>query len=201
MHLKVESGDIEDKILWEKFKEGDENAFSKIFHTYYSILYNYGMKLSNNEDLTKDCIQELYITLWKNRENLGNADSIRFYLLKSIRRKMIRAMQFKKKKFEYKLNDNYEFEIVFSIESVIIREEYQKDQQEYFFQLLNSLSKRQKEAIYLKFYQNLSYEEISQVMDVNYQSVRNYIHQAITTLRSKINIPAKLLMLMLALIH
>jgi RNA polymerase sigma factor (sigma-70 family) len=199
MPLSVESRHIEDQILWERFKKGDEIAFSKIFHTYYSFLYNYGMKLSSDEDLTKDCIQELYITLWKNRENLGNANSIKFYLLKSIRRKMIRAMQFRKKKFEYKLSDNYEFEVVFSIESVMIRDEFQKDQQEYFFKLLNSLSKRQKEAIYLKFYQNLSYEEISQIMDVNYQSVRNYIHQAITTLRTKIDIPAKLLMLLLAL--
>jgi RNA polymerase sigma factor (sigma-70 family) len=180
MPLSVESRHIEDQLLWERFKKGDETAFSKIFHSNYSVLYNYGMKLSGDEDLTKDCIQELYITLWKNRDNLGNAVSIRFYLLKSIRRKMIRM-------------------IVFSIESLIIRDEFQKSQQEYFFKLLNSLSKRQKEAIYLKFYQNLSYDEISQVMDVNYQSVRNYIHQAISTLRSKIDIPARLLVLFLAL--
>jgi RNA polymerase sigma factor (sigma-70 family) len=199
MPLSVESRHIEDQLLWERFKKGDETAFSKIFHSNYSVLYNYGMKLSGDEDLTKDCIQELYITLWKNRDNLGNAVSIRFYLLKSIRRKMIRMMQFRKKKFEYRLSDNYEFEIVFSIESLIIRDEFQKSQQEYFFKLLNSLSKRQKEAIYLKFYQNLSYDEISQVMDVNYQSVRNYIHQAISTLRSKIDIPARLLVLFLAL--
>ena len=191
MVLNVEKALIEESILWNNFKSGDHSAFSKIFHHYYTFLYNYGLKLTADEDVTKDCIQELFISLWNNRENLGDAHSIKFYLLKSLRRKVIRVLKFKKKNFEYKINENYEFEVVFSIENVIINNQAQKEQQEYFFNLLNELPKRQKEAIYLRYYQNLSYEEISEIMDVNYQSVRNFVHKAISTLRNKMGVSIK----------
>jgi RNA polymerase sigma factor (sigma-70 family) len=199
MVLNIEKTLVEESLLWKNFKSGDHHAFSTIFHHYYTFLYNYGYKLTTDEDVTKDCIQELFIALWNNRENLGEAHSIRFYLLKSLRRKIIRRLKFRKKNFEYKINENYEFEVVFSIESVIINNQAQKEQQEYFFNLLNELPKRQKEAIYLKYYQNMSYEEIGEIMDVNYQSVRNFVHKAISALRSNMGVSIKELIILFSI--
>lgn len=198
MNLDKEKDLIEDFNLWNNFKEGDEKSFSRIFRLYYSFLYNYGIKLTNDPDLTKDCIQELFISLWKNKSNLGSAPSIKFYLLKSLRRKIARRKS-EKNRFSYPLSEDYEFEIVFSIENVIISRQLENEQQEYFLNLLNRLSKRQKEAVYLKFYQNLTYDEIGEIMNVNYQSIRNYIHQAITTLRKEAKVPEKLLYLLICL--
>jgi RNA polymerase sigma-70 factor (ECF subfamily) len=50
-------------------------------------------------------------------------------------------------------------------------------------QAIDQLSNRQKEIIYLKFYQNLSYEEVSEIMNINYQVARNLLHQAIKAMR------------------
>lgn len=190
---------IENSTLWEDFKQGDEKAFSEIFRKNYSILYNYGIKLCTDSDLTKDCIQELFITLWKNKKNLGPTTSIKFYLLKSLRRKIIR-LKSELEVFNMNLED-YDFEIEFSIENVIIANQIREEQQEYFLKILNKLSKRQKEVIYLKFYQNLSYEEIGETMDLSYQSVRNYVHQAISSLRKQIKAPTNILYLLLYLSH
>jgi RNA polymerase sigma factor (sigma-70 family) len=190
---------VDDFSVWENFKSGNEEALSLIFRQHYSFLYHYGMKLTYNSDVTKDCIQDLFFAIWKNRENLKTTSSIKFYLLKSLRRKIARTLKSQKKHSEHSLADDYEFEFEFSVENLLIKEESLKDQQEYLIQLLNALPKRQKEAIYLKFYQGLSYQEIGEVMNLNYQTLRNHMHLALATLRSKIKISAGALYFLLSM--
>jgi RNA polymerase sigma factor (sigma-70 family) len=188
---------FDDFSVWESFKGGNEEALTIIFRQHYSFLYHYGMKLTYNSDVTKDCIQDLFFTIWKNRENLKTTSSIKFYLLKSLRRKITREIKNQKKNLDHSLSEDYEFEFEFSAENLLIKEESLKDQQDYLIQLLNGLPKRQKEAIYLKFYQGLSYQEIGEVMNLNYQTLRNHMHIALNTLRSKIKLPAGALYVLL----
>jgi RNA polymerase sigma-70 factor (ECF subfamily) len=75
--------------------------------------------------------------------------------------------------------------VVFSYEKNLIGEESFIEQQNALFKELNTLSPRQKEIVYLKFYNELSYQEIAEVTSLNYQSVRNYMHQALMALRKK----------------
>lgn len=176
----------DDATVWLAFRKGDAPAFSFLFHTYYTILYQYGIKISPDPDLVKDTIQDLFIHLWESRHRLGETASIKFYLLKSLRRKLLRAMQKQKKLVAgNRLPDDYEFEVVFSAENAIITEEASQRQLQQLLQALNSLLPRQKEAIYLRLFNNFSYDEISEIMEVNVQTVRNYVHQALTELRKK----------------
>ncbi len=170
--------------LWLSFKNSDEIAFSSIFYTYYNDLYKYGLKIINDEDLVKDAIQELLITLWNSREKLADVTYIRYYLLKSLRRSLLRTLEKQKKGFlEMRLFTSHEPDITFSSEEAIILDESTKEKGSYLTNLLNSLPKRQKEAIYLKFYCELEFEEVAQIMGLNYQSVVNHIHRAFKELR------------------
>jgi RNA polymerase sigma factor (sigma-70 family) len=175
-----------DSELWNDFKGGCEQTFSFIFHKYYSFLYNYGTKLTSDKDLIKDSIQELFIILWESRSRLGNTVSIKFYLLKSFRRHVIRTLTANTKYIDKNhLLENYHFQLVPSHEKDLIQDQATYEQQLHLQEALNKLSPRQKEVLYLKFYENLSYQEISEITLLNYQSVRNYIHQALQVLRKK----------------
>jgi RNA polymerase sigma factor (sigma-70 family) len=175
-----------DQELWKDFKGGCEQTFSYIFHKHYSFLYNYGSKLTTDKDLIKDSIQELFIILWESRTRLGDTMSIKFYLLKSFRRHVIRTLTANNKHIDKNhLLENYEFEKVASYEKDLIENQTCIEQQEHLQHALNRLSPRQKEVVYLKFYENMSYYEITELTSLNYQSVRNYIHQAIQALRRK----------------
>jgi RNA polymerase sigma factor (sigma-70 family) len=175
-----------DQELWKDFKGGCEQTFSYIFHKHYSFLYNYGSKLTTDKDLIKDSIQELFIILWESRTRLGDTMSIKFYLLKSFRRHVIRTLTANNKHIDKNhLLENYEFEKVASYEKDLIENQTCIEQQEHLQHALNRLSPRQKEVVYLKFYENMSYHEITELTSLNYQSVRNYIHQAIQALRRK----------------
>lgn len=178
-----------DQELWADFKGGCEQTFSYIFHKHYSFLYNYGAKLTTDKDLIKDSIQELFIILWESRSRLGNTVSIKFYLLKSFRRHVIRTLAANNKYIDKNhLLESYDFEKVSSCERELIESQSSLQQQEHLQQALSRLSPRQKEVVYLKFYENMSYHEITEITSLNYQSVRNYIHQAIQALRRKRNI-------------
>lgn len=173
-----------DAEIWKAFKNSSELAFSLIFSKNYPALYSYGYKIGKDEELVKDTIQELMVGLWSSRERLAEVSSIKHYLLKSLRRDLIRTLaQRKKHALRLGLVARLEPDIAFSAEETIILEESSRDADTYLTMLLNSLPKRQKEAIYLKYYSDLEFEEVADIMGLNYQSVINHIHRAFKVLR------------------
>jgi RNA polymerase sigma factor (sigma-70 family) len=177
---------ISDADLWQKFKSGEEAAFGLIFRTHYKALFNYGLKFNNNRELVEDCVQELFLELWKNKDSISQTDSIKPYLLKSIRRKIIKQTNTDtnlKKLFHHVVPKEYEFEVIFSPEHQLIHAQMSEEKVKKLQTMLDSLPLRQKEVLYLLFYQDMSYEEISQIMSMNYQSARNLVHRAIKLLR------------------
>lgn len=90
MHL---SSSLPDPALWQAFKQGDRVAFERIYEQHIQPLINYGYKITTDRNLIQDCIQDLFVELWESRERLTNTDSVRFYLLKALRNKLIRHLQ------------------------------------------------------------------------------------------------------------
>ncbi|GAB2774411.1 sigma-70 family RNA polymerase sigma factor [Rhabdobacter roseus] len=189
---------MDESYLWNLFREGDGSAFDTLIARHYRVLYHYGSKFSDDEDFVKDCIQDLCVDLWRNRSTLSATEHVKPYLLKALRRKIISTRQ----KPMYRLTerlpfDAYELEIENSALDKGIDEETTQAQLQRLNQLIESLSPRQREVVYLRYFQNLDFEEISTIMNVNTQSVRNLLYQAIKTLRQHLLLP--LLPLLLSL--
>jgi RNA polymerase sigma factor (sigma-70 family) len=179
---------ISDTNLWEDFKRGDESAFASIFCSHYKAMLNYGLKFHKDAELVEDSIQELFLELWKNRSSLGTTNHIKPYLLTSVRRKIIKILEKGnkiKKLFSKDISQEYDFEVVFSYESTLIQSQTDEEQVKKIQAILSELPPRQKEILYLLFYQDMSYEEISQIMELSYQSARNLVHRAVKLLREK----------------
>lgn len=175
---------MSDKQIWGKFKSGDREAFSQIFHEHIKVLYTYGNKFTRDTQLVEDSVQDLFFEIWQKRENLGETDSIRRYLLGSLRRKIIRQDQRAKKYISDQVEmDTYDFQVEFTFETLLIEKEISEENQQKISLALNKLSKRQKEAIYLKFYAEMDYQQIAKIMQLNYQSVRNLVHTSLKKLR------------------
>lgn len=175
----------EDVLLWEKLQDGDKDAVSELFEKYYRPLLNYGLKLNPNQDLIKDSIQELFYSIWEQRHNLSEVEYIRSYLYVSLRRTVFRQAEIKKTRYERdKAYSEEFFQDVVNYEALMRKNEFKKKQKEQLKEALKLLSNKQKEAVFLKFYSGLNNTEIAQVMDVNRQSVYNYIYRAIQSLQS-----------------
>ena len=174
----------EDTQLWLSFKQGKEGAFSMIFKKYYNDLYFYGLKLTNDEALVKDTIQDFFALLWLRREQLGEVENVKAYLIISFRRELVRGSNAIRKLIEKKqlFKDTLsEFEL--SKEDLIVQNDFQNENILQLKKALNKLKATQREIIYLRFYSGFDDKEISQILNIKYQSVRNKIHRALNALR------------------
>jgi len=173
---------MSDKILWRQLKEGNHGALETIYRSHFTHLINYGRKFSKDRATVEDAVQELFIELWSKRGSLGETDSIKPYLLVSLRRKIIKSV----KQIQKTTNDNeptdFHFNAVLAIDEDIISKELSAEKKQKLAEAMQKLSHRQREVLYLKYQNNMDYEGISEAMDINYQSVRNLVSKAISTL-------------------
>jgi RNA polymerase sigma factor (sigma-70 family) len=174
-------GKNSDSEIWQRFRKGDEMAFSYIFDTYHLQLFEYGQRFSSDEDLVRDSIQDLFFELARKRNKLSPTNNILFYLLKSLRLKIFNNIQ-KNKNENSKISENMEigFHLYYSTE---VESEEKELNMKRVAEAINQLPPRQKETIFLKFYKNLSNSEVAEIMQLNYQSVSNNIQKAIQRLK------------------
>ncbi|OZI09356.1 hypothetical protein BWI93_04135 [Siphonobacter sp. BAB-5385] len=171
--------DLLEQELWSQFRAGDAHAFSELMKRYSRILFRYGSRLSLDEDLIKDCIQDVFFDLWEHRSTISQPAVIKPYLYKALRLRIFRE-QAKWTRWENVEPETY-FE--FSVENHWVEQQHATETREQFEKLLNTLPKRQKEILYLKFSEELPHEDIAAIMNMNRQSVYNLLHEAIARLR------------------
>ena len=184
----------QDIELWEAFRKGDKEAFAVLFSRNYETLFRYGSKLTADSELLEDCIQELFIELWQAR-SAAPVLSVKAYLLKSLKYKLLKVFRQKGKFRPLTVGNEIAFE--WSHEQFLIARQEDEEKKRRVLRALSQLSNRQKEIVYLKYYQNLSYEEVSEIMNINYQVARNLLYQAIKSLKTLLAGTMELFLLLL----
>jgi RNA polymerase sigma factor (sigma-70 family) len=168
-----------------RIQKNDEQALALLMQKYYTSLYNYGVRFVQDDALIKDCIQEVFISLWQRRQTIGQILSPHFYLLRAIKNKVLKQLDaVHRKSFNEPLADDYDFSYELSIEKIVIARQVSETNALRIKSILALLSKREREVVYLKYYQYLDNEQIAELMNINRQSVYNLLHDAIRKLRS-----------------
>ncbi len=170
-----------DEVIWNSFRNNNKEAFAVIYYRFFKVLLQRGLQISSDRELVKDCIHDLFVEIWENKMKLAAPVSVKAYLIVSLQRKIIRQLRkFRSRKTEM---DRLTLEFTTSKEDQLISEQHAQDQQFMVSRAINSLTKRQKEAIQLKFYANLSYEEIAGMMKISTDSIYNLVSKAIINLQ------------------
>lgn len=182
-HLHTENQD--DTKLWRSLIDGDENAFSILFKKHYAHLIRYGKSFIPFPEKVQDCVQDVFTDIWVYRAKLNDDVVVKAYLLSCVR-KRITKLKVRDRIFTF----NSEVETVpflfdFSIEHHLIIDETTASQVAQLNQLINGLPSRQKEALYLRYTQDLSIEQVADTLDINYQSANNLLHRALLCIRKE----------------
>ncbi len=182
---------VSDSQLWNEFLKGSDSALETIYRQYVNVLYNYGRQFSSDSDLVRDAVQELFCELIQSRERLGETTSIKFYLLASLRNKLVRKVKHEDRFSS--LNDfGGDFQIDFAADSDILRELCLDQSGQLLQEAFNKLPIKQREAILLYFYEDVSYEEIAQIMEMTkVKSARALIYRALDSLQQIFNVGEK----------
>ena len=173
----------QEQTLWKDMISGNKKSFEDLYNQYFQALINYGFRITKNENLIEDAVQELFISIWNNRTNLSEVNEVKFYLFRSLKNKILRQL-------EKDIFDKSEDVDVYLDYLISISEEQKKIDSEQFDANLDTLQRaiahlpiRQQEVINLKYFHDFTLDEIAKLMDVNKQSVSNLLFRSYAILR------------------
>lgn len=176
----------EDMALWESLKRGNELAFSSLFKKFVNPLYNYGMHFFPDQDLAKDCIQELFTSIWQKKDALSEVVFVKAYLFRSYRNLLFARISERKKDLHPDFWDEEMVEPESSKEAEWIEEEEAVQTSRLVQHAVRELTRRQREVVVLRFYNGMESRQIADVMGISVVAVHNLVSKAICLLREKL---------------
>ena len=175
-----------DLYLWQQLRSGNPQALNAIFDCYAPSLLSYGKLFTSDDGLIEDAIQDIFAILWEKRERLNDVMTIKHYLCSALRRRVLRKLQAQRKLEGPDLQNYSDIAVENSYETWLIRRQHKAEVKEAVHQLLELLTPQQKKVIYLKFFEQLSYDEIAILMKLNKRTVYNTCSAAIQHLKQHI---------------
>lgn len=178
----IENKDTE---LWNRFRQGEEQALYTLYDQYYHLLLFLGLKICTNSEPVKDCIQQVFLYLWEKKESLGIVNNVKSYIITSFKRRLLLQLQQEKKDnglLSLWMNQEPGDDIP-SSEQVLIQQQQHKEAVGRIQEAITLLSPRQKELINLRFYEERSYEEIVNITGLTHRTVYNHLYEALKTLK------------------
>lgn len=176
-----------DSLLWSNFLSGDEEAYIHIYKQYVQILFKYGLQITTDRELIKDCIQDVFEKIHKNRRKLGQTDNIKLYLFVILKNSLLNVLKREKGRVQtIDSMDNESDDPNDTAESHLIQKEEDYNTEEKVKFIFSLLTPRQKEVMYYRFVECLSISDIAVIMDMNYQSIQNLIQRSIKKVRKDV---------------
>ncbi len=179
---------LEDKDIWSSFKSGNEDALIFIYSKYVHGLFNFGCQCTSNQELVKDCIQELFISL-QFKKGVRAVQNIKPYLFKCLRREIFRALKKQSRYFLKAQVDEYDiFQIELQWDEKMIEDQLSEERKILLREAITKLTSKQREAIMYYYYEGFTYTEIADIMNMSsVVTARKLIYRAIDSLKLAMN--------------
>lgn len=184
-----------DQALWQHIAGDDQLAYAEVYTYYYKRLFNYGKKFTEETAVVEDAIQEAFVSLWNYRKRLFAIKSPTTYLFHTFRNTLFYKLRQEQKRHAKEKTQVPEPE--FNAEHLIVRKELDAVLRRQLEEALKALPARQREAIFLRFYEGLPYEQIAEVMGISVNSTYKTISKAILHLRDAMGLPVAVILVLL----
>src|SRR5689334_222870 len=174
-----------DRTLWGNFRGGSREALGLLCERHNTGMYRHGLFLCKDPDLVRDSVQELFSRLWSSRQRLSDADCVQSYLYSSLKRLlMLQIVRNRKRCIPLEIADEPEEPTI--AEKTFIEKELRLEQIRRMRLVLELLTKNQREAILLRYFNGLTYIQIAEVMNLQVESVYNLVSKGIDQLRQQL---------------
>lgn len=171
--------------LWINFINGDDTCYEIMYKKYANVLFQYGIQFTKDEGIVKDAIHDVFVKIYSNRSNLKTSVDIKFYLFTALKNCLFNF--FKREMIFEKLDGHEVSDILDTMAEDKVVEHFERiEEEQTVLKVLSVLSERQREAVYYRFIQELKIDEISVLMDMNYQSVQNLIQRSIKKMKGAV---------------
>lgn len=178
---------LADEVLVDMYSKGNEKAFDELLNRYQSKLYTYIYFIVRNVTVAEDLFQETFVKAIATIKQGNYAESGRFgaWLTRIAHNLIIDS--FRQDKGENVVsNDEVELDLFNdaelcddNIETEMVNEQVMKDVRK----LICALPAVQREVVYMRYYQDLSFREIAHVTGVSINTALGRMRYAILNLR------------------
>lgn len=176
--------DEDNRLYWEQVRQGDKAALFALYNNTYFHLLRFGLRCCADDELVKDCVNQLFLSLWDKRARLPEVEQVKAYLFTALRHALIDQQHYQARQGAAARDmasegDHSEL----SYEEIIIRVQHDEELKHRLHLALQQLTPRQTELIRLKFFEGLSYEQIAAQTEQTIKTAYNTVYDAIKTLR------------------
>lgn len=174
-----------DEQIWQSFLGGSHQSYSALYNKYFNLLYDFGRRLHPDKEKVKDCIQDVFVRLWNNRQQLSDVTSVKSYLFTALRNSLTNSLSsaYARHIINKDNSDEPDFFLDYSPEEQAINKEMDAENTQQLFAGLNELTPRQKECIYLRYYAGLEFEEIAEMMNITRKASYKLLARALELLK------------------
>lgn len=178
--------DEEEQLVhyWEQLRKGDKQALFDLYsHTYFHLV-RFGLRVTANDELVKDCVTQLFFQLWDKHTRLNAVTQVRAYLFTSLRRMLLDKLDRHSKTDAAinRLSVKEEHEEL-SYEEIIIQVQHDEELKQKLYKAMEQLTPKQKELVRLMFFEGLNYEQVAARTSQSIKTAYNTIYNAIQVLR------------------
>jgi DNA-directed RNA polymerase specialized sigma24 family protein len=136
------------EALWSHFGRGDKQVNTEMIHTCANSMFRYGIRFVPGTNFIRDCMQEVFVDLWDNREKI-EAGQIKTFLFKALRAEIFRRRL--GGRVDTSMQDDHAFPMEFDLDSPPGR----------------------KELLYLRLYEGFAPDQIAEIMGLNKENFAN----------------------------
>jgi RNA polymerase sigma factor (sigma-70 family) len=158
-----------------------------LYRTYVNDLFAYAVSLGFDRDTSKDAVQDVFCKLCADRQLQDKVANVRLYLFSAMKNRLldIRRTNHAVSEPSDEITELTDFTVRVSVEDEYIENEMYELLKQRVQRLMDNLTDRQREIIWLRFEQNLDYGEIAQLMNITGPSCRKLVHKAMEAMRKK----------------
>ncbi|WP_111709925.1 RNA polymerase sigma factor [Lutibacter citreus] len=170
-----------DDILLERLKSGDNQALTEIYNAYWKSLFLSSYSLLKNKETSEDIIQDVFLDIWKKREQLKITISLKAYLYACTRYKVYDYFRKNKKGINVDLIENLNTR---AYQATPATKLMHKELVEHIETVVSTLPKKCREIYLLSREEQLSHKEIAQKLNISTKTIESHITRALKTLRT-----------------
>lgn len=172
--------------LAERIRNGDGEAFKKLFMDFYHDLYSFALHITRSNSLAKDIVQNVFCKLWKQRKSWTVHSSVKAYLFQSVRNEALNKMDHEKHLRETR--EQFAVEESFTTQ-VRTPAKGAKDKAllQEIWSIVSAMPDRRRSVFLLHRKHGLTYQEIANVLDISRKTVENHMGLALKDIRRELD--------------
>jgi len=172
----------EEQILVKSIRDGNEDAFEKMFFDYYTPLCRFSKGYVDTVESARDVVQDVFIKIWSNREKFHIHTSVKAYLFQAVRNHSLNEIE-KRNRYQ-----TFEEEYIRETEArnVSDADENPEELTHIIWKIADEMPEKRKAVFTLYREHGLSYKEIASILDITRKTVENQMGRALNFIRERL---------------